>query len=132
MDSSVSNPQVPRGHNFDRIKDCVLQSSQLPLVEVLDCNECEEFLLLIAKGATHQPQQVPPTNHTPKRFRPAGPRQGAIHPLKSDAERCHPLNLRRAEKCHPQCRKVPPTDCTPVSANGATYKSHARKVPPIH
>ena len=43
MDRSVSNSQFPRTRNFDLIKDSMLQSSDLPLAEVLDSNQWEDI-----------------------------------------------------------------------------------------
>ena len=80
MDRPVSDSQVPRSHNFDLIRDSMLQSSELPLTEVLDSNPWEDIFVAhhnshnSTTGAIHPPQKVTPTNHTPQRFGPAGPR----------------------------------------------------------
>lgn len=74
MDSPVSDSQVPRSHNFDLIRDSMLQSSELPLTEVLDSNPWEDIFIAhhnrchpsSAKGATYK--------SPPQRFGPAGPR----------------------------------------------------------
>ena len=93
MDRSVSNSQVAPIHNFDIIKDSMLPSSELPLTEVLDGNPWEDIFVAhhnshnrchpsTAKGATYK-------SHPPEVWA-SRPQNGAIHPLKPDAETCHP------------------------------------------
>lgn len=42
MGRSVSNSQLPRSRNFGLIKDSMLQSSELPLADVLDGDQWQE------------------------------------------------------------------------------------------
>jgi hypothetical protein len=43
MSASISNSRLPSSRNFELIKDSMLQSDQLPLAEVLDCNRWQEI-----------------------------------------------------------------------------------------
>ena len=45
MDRSVLDSQVPCSYNFDLIKGSVPQSSESPLVEVLDRNQWEDIFV---------------------------------------------------------------------------------------
>ena len=97
MDRPVPNSQVARSHSFDLIKDRMLQSNKLPLAEGSDSNPWKDSFVThherchpsTAKGANYQ-------SHTPNVWA-SRPQNGAIHLLKPEAERCHPLNT---ERCH--------------------------------
>ena len=42
MSSSISKSGRFDSRNFDLIKDSMLQSDELPLSEVIDCDQCQE------------------------------------------------------------------------------------------
>ena len=42
MRQSVANSQQPRSRNFQLMKDSMLQADDLPLAEVIDCQQCQD------------------------------------------------------------------------------------------